>query len=57
MASVERAETFSAVMENHAPSIDHLLSSRRAQRAAENQSKLRSIAVTIIFCERQALAI
>ena len=57
MASVERAEAFCAVMENRIPSIDHLLNSRRAQLVAENHLKLNSIAATIIFCGRQALAL
>ena len=57
MASVERAEAFCAVMEKRIPSIDHLLNSRRAQLVAENRSKLKSIAATIIFCGRQALAL
>ena len=57
MASVERAEAFCAVMEKRIPSIDHLLNSRRAQLVAENRLKLKSIAATIIFCGRQALAL
>ena len=57
VASVEKAEAFRAVMENRAPSIDRLLSCRRAQLVAENRSKLKSIAATIIFCGRQALSL
>ena len=55
LASVERAEAIWC--SNGTPSIDHLLSSRCAQLLVENRFKLKSIAVTIIFCGRQALSL
>ena len=57
LASVERAEAFCAVIERRTPSIDHMLSSKRAQLVAENRLKLKSIAATIIFCGQQALSL
>ena len=41
-------------MTNQARSIDH---SQRAQIAAINQEKLRSIAATIIFCGKQVISL
>ena len=56
-AAVERAIAFCAVMENQAVSIDRQLSSARDKLVTENRLKLQSIAATIIFCGRQALAL
>ena len=44
-------------MTNQARSIDQQLSSQRAQIAAINQEKLRSIAATIIFCGKQVISL
>ena len=56
-AAVERAITFIAVMENRAVSIDQHLSSKKAKLVAENRIKMQSIAVTIIFCGQQGIAL
>ena len=53
---MEKAIAFSAVKENRSISIDQRLHSRRAEIVATNRLKLRSIASTIIFYGRQALA-
>ena len=45
-----------AVKENQVVSIDQQLSSKQAEIVAQNRLKLRSIAATVIFCGRQALA-
>lgn len=55
-ASMERGMAFCAVMEKPALAIDQQLSSNRAKLVAENQLKLQSIAATVIFCGRQAIA-
>ncbi len=47
---------FLAVKENRVVSIDRQLNSARAEIIAKNRLKLRSIAATVIFCGRQALA-
>ena len=52
--AVEKA---SSVMTNQARSIDQQLSSQRAQTAANNRAKLRSIAATIIFCGKRAISL
>ena len=49
--------TFIAVMENQALLIDQQLSSERSKPIAENRTKLRSIAATVIFCGRQGIAL
>ena len=55
--AVEKAKAFCNVMTNQARSIDQQLSSQRAQIAAINREKLRSIAATIIFCGKQAISL
>ena len=55
-AAMEKAMAFIAVKENRVASIDQQLSSKRAEVVAKNRLKLRSIAATVIFCGRQALA-
>ena len=55
-AALEKAMAFLAVKENKVVSIDQQLSSKRAEIVAQNRLKLRSIAATVIFCGRQALA-
>ena len=44
-------------MSNQVVPIDQQLSSKRAQTAATNRAKLRSIAATIIFCGKQAISL
>ena len=55
--AVEKAKAFCNVMTNQVRSIDQQLSSLRAQIAAINWEKLRSIAATIIFCGKQAISL
>lgn len=55
--AMKKVMTFIAVMENQALSIDQQLNSERSKRAAENHTKLRSIAATIIFCGRLGIAL
>ena len=55
--AMEKAMTFIAVMENQALSIDQQLNSERSKWVAENCTKLRSIAATVIFCGRQGIAL
>ena len=44
-------------MANNAASIDQQVNSQLAKTASENRLKLRSIAATVIFCGRQAIAL
>ena len=55
-AALEAAQVFTAVMKNPDLAIDNRLCSERTKRAAENRSKLLSIAATVLFCGRQGLA-
>ena len=55
-ATVEKAIHFRSVVEKKQLPVDQQLSKVRAERIAENKEKLKSIAETVIFCERQGIA-
>jgi len=44
-------------MANNAASIDQQVNSQLAKMASENRLRLHSIAATVIFCGRQAIAL